>query len=118
VFKNEDFLQNLEYLAFSGWVDMDYNLVVAQKEWIEWISKITSASPRSFNYFRKKGLTKSIEQVKKMKSSSVWNIIGKIFDSCSFSLIDEYLENPDDELSQAYLEISSRKSLMTLVQDW
>ena len=118
VFKNEDFLQHLEYLAFSGWVDMDYNLVVAQKEWIEWISKITSASPRSFNYFRKKGLTKSIEQVKKMKSSSVWNIIGKIFDSCSFSLLDEYLENPDDELSQAYLEISSRKSLMTLVQDW
>jgi hypothetical protein len=118
VFKGEDFLQHLEYLAFTGWVDMDYNLIVEQKEWIEWISKITSASPRSFNYFRKKGLTKSIEQVKKMKSSSVWNIIGKIFDNCSFSLIDEYLENPDDELSEAYLEISSRKSIITLVQDW
>ncbi len=118
VFKGEDFLQHLEYLAFTGWVDMDYNLVVEQKEWVDWISKITSASPRSFNYFRKKGLSSSIEQVRKMKSTPIWSIIGKVFESCSFSLIDEYLENPGDELNEAYLEITSRKSKITLVEDW
>lgn len=116
--QDDDFLYSFEYLSLTGWCDIPYLEMKENSNWIRWISKITSNSPMSFNFFRKLGMSKSIEFLKKTKNTEIWDNLGKILDTCPFDLVTEFVESTErDTLSLAYLEIKSRKSAVPLLSE-
>lgn len=115
----DNFLENLDFLALTGWCDMSWDKIQENSLWIWWISNLTIYSPKSFNFFRKLGMTKSVEFIQKFHSTPGWDNMGKFFDSCPFSLIEDYVDGKDpDGLLEAYLEIMSRKSNVPPVSTW
>lgn len=115
----DNFLENLDFLALTGWCDMSWDKIQENSIWIWWINNMTIYSPKSFNFFRKLGMNKSVEFIQKLYLTPGWDNMGKFFDSCPFSLIEDYANGKDsDGLLEAYLEIMSRKSNVPPVSSW
>jgi hypothetical protein len=109
-FKDDQYLSNMVYLMLSGWVDMEYDQIQVHKKNLDLLKKLTELSVRSFNYFRTKGMKRSIEIIDFLKNTPIWPRICSVFETCPFSLVDDYIQNSSDPLNVAYLEIISRGS--------